>query len=160
MTAERIGLGIDVHRFDETRKLILAGVEVPHTRGLLGHSDADVLSHAICDALLGAAALGDIGVHFPDSDPQYRGISSLVLLERVVGLLAEEGFRVANVDATVVAQEPKLVPHFPTMRDNLCRVLGLPLDRVSLKATTTERLGAIGRAEGIEAVAICLIGRA
>lgn len=159
MTDLRVGWGLDVHRFDASRKLILGGVEIPHDRGLLGHSDADVLTHAICDALLGAAALGDIGVHFPDTDERYRGISSLRLLAEVVRLLREDGFTIANIDATLVAQEPKLASHFPAIRDSLCEVLGLPAERLSLKATTTERLGAIGRAEGMEAVAVCLIER-
>jgi len=160
MSEQRVGLGIDVHRLDPSRKLILGGVEIPHDRGLMGHSDADVLTHAICDALLGAAALGDIGTHFPDTDERYRGVSSLTLLAEVLKRIGEAGFSVVNVDATVVAQEPKLTPHFPEIKAKLCTVLGISHDALGLKATTTERLGAIGRAEGIEAVAVCLIGRA
>ena len=160
MSEQRVGLGIDVHRLDPSRKLILGGVEIPHDRGLMGHSDADVLTHAICDALLGAAALGDIGTHFPDTDERYRGVSSLTLLAEVLKRIGEAGFSVVNVDATVVAQEPKLTPYFPEIKAKLCTVLGISHDALGLKATTTERLGAIGRAEGIEAVAVCLIGRA
>jgi len=153
----RVGFGVDAHRLTAGRPLILGGIEVPYERGLEGHSDADVLTHAICDALLGAACLGDIGVHFPDSDPAYEGISSLCLLEKVVCLLRERGFRPVNVDTTVLAERPRLVPHFPAMRERLARVLGLSSERVSLKATTTEAMGPVGRGEGIVAMATCLI---
>ena len=153
----RIGHGYDVHRLTEGRKLILGGVEVPHTLGLLGHSDADVLAHAVMDALLGAAALGDIGRHFPDTDPAYAGADSLALLDRVVALLAEKGWRVGNVDATILAQKPKLAPYIPQMRDNLAARLGVPPDQVNVKATTEERLGFTGAEEGIAAHAVCLL---
>lgn len=153
----RIGHGYDVHAFAEGRRLILGGVEVPHTRGLLGHSDADVLLHALCDALLGAAALGDIGRHFPDSDARYRGIDSRELLRHVVALLASSGWRVGNVDATIIAQAPKLAPHIPTMRANIAADLDVDIGAVNVKATTTERLGFAGREEGIAAEAVCLV---
>ena len=153
----RIGHGYDVHRLTEGRKLILGGVEVPHTLGLLGHSDADVLAHAVMDALLGAAALGDIGRHFPDTDPAYAGADSLALLDRVVALLAEKGWRVGNVDATILAQKPKLAPYIPQMRDNLAARLGVPPDQVNVKATTEEGLGFTGAEEGIAAHAVCLL---
>ena len=152
----RIGQGYDVHRLVEDRKLILGGVEIPHDKGLLGHSDADVLLHAICDALLGAAALGDIGKHFPDTDPAYKGISSLLLLEKVGSLLAED-YRISNVDATVIAQKPKIAPYIPAMREQIASALGLEVGRVSVKATTEEKLGFTGREEGISASAIVLI---
>jgi 2-C-methyl-D-erythritol 2,4-cyclodiphosphate synthase/2-C-methyl-D-erythritol 4-phosphate cytidylyltransferase len=153
----RIGEGFDVHRLVEDRKLILGGVEVPHHLGLLGHSDADVLAHAIMDALLGAAALGDIGKHFPDSDEAWRGADSLVLLRHVAALLAQNGYAIGNVDATVAAQRPRLAPHIPQMRVNLAEAMGVPVDRVSVKATTTERLGYEGREEGISARAVALL---
>ena len=153
----RVGQGYDVHKLVEGRRLILGGVEIPYEKGLLGHSDADVLTHALMDALLGACALGDIGHLFPDSDPAYAGADSLKLLEEVVGLLKQKGFSVGNVDVTVVAQAPKLAPFVPRMRDNLARCLGVPLDRVSVKATTEEHLGFTGRGEGISAQAACLI---
>ena len=156
----RIGTGYDVHRLEEGLPLWIGGVLIPHTHGLLGHSDADVLLHAVCDALLGAAALGDIGQHFPDTDPQYRGISSLSLLKRVGELLARHGYRVVNVDSTVVAQRPKMAPHIPQMRLNIAQVLGVDPDCVSVKATTTERLGFEGREEGISSQAVALIERA
>ena len=152
----RIGQGYDVHRLVEDRKLILGGVEIPHNKGLLGHSDADVLLHAICDALLGAAALGDIGKHFPDTDPAYKGISSLLLLEKVGSLLTED-YRISNVDATVIAQKPKIAPYIPAMREQIASALGLEVGRVSVKATTEEKLGFTGREEGISASAIVLI---
>ncbi len=155
----RVGFGYDVHRLTERRKLILGGVEIEHTVGLLGHSDADVLLHAISDALLGAAALGDIGKHFPDTDPQYKGADSLVLLEHVGRLLAEKGYRVGNVDATVAAQQPKLAPHIDKMRANIARALGVDIDDISVKATTTEQLGFVGTKEGMEAYAIAAIER-
>lgn len=153
-TVIRVGLGYDVHAFAEGRPLILGGVEIPYGRGLLGHSDADALTHAIMDALLGALALGDIGAHFPDQDPAYRGISSLVLLEKVMELLQGQGYRVGNVDSVVIAERPKLAPYIPAMRKNLARVMNLDITKVSIKATTTERLGFVGREEGIAAQAI------
>ena len=153
----RIGTGYDVHRLTEGRKLILGGVEIPYEKGLLGHSDADVLLHAIMDALLGAAALGDIGQHFPDRDPKWEGVSSLLLLEKVRELLKTEGYSVSNVDATVVAQRPKLMVYLPKMRENIAGTLGIPVGRVSVKATTEEGLGFTGSGEGIAAQAACLL---
>ena len=153
----RIGQGYDVHRLVEGRKLILGGKEIKHEKGLLGHSDADVLTHAVMDALLGAAALGDIGKHFPDSDPAYAGADSLLLADRVSSLIHEQGYRIENVDATILAQAPKLAPHIPTMRENLSRALGIPLSAVSVKATTEEGLGFTGEGLGIAAHAVCLI---
>ena len=153
----RIGHGYDVHRLKEGRKLILGGVEIPWNLGLDGHSDADVLLHAVIDALLGAAALGDIGKWFPDTDPQYRGISSMELLRQVAALLRERGYRVGNVDVTVVAQRPKLLPHIPQMRDNLARMLDVTADRINVKATTEEGLGFTGTGEGMAAHAVCLL---
>ena len=153
----RIGHGYDVHRLVEGRKLILGGVEVPHTLGLLGHSDADVLTHAVMDALLGAAGLGDIGRHFPDSDPAYAGADSLALLDRVVSLLRARGWRAVNVDATILAQRPKLAPYIPRMRANLARVMGVSPDRVNVKATTEEGLGFTGSGEGMAAHAVALL---
>ena len=155
----RIGHGYDVHRLVEGRKLILGGVEVPHTLGLLGHSDADVLTHAVMDALLGAAALGDIGRHFPDTDPAYAGADSLVLLDRVMELLEEKGYQVGNVDATILAQKPKLAPYIPQMRDNLAARMKMEPDQVNVKATTEERLGFTGAEEGMAAHAVCLLVR-
>lgn len=153
----RVGTGYDVHRLGEGLPLWLGGVQVPHTHGLIGHSDADVLLHAICDALLGAAALGDIGKHFPDTDPQYRGISSLKLLAHVGLLLKEKGYTIGNIDSTVVAQRPKLAPYIQQMRDNIAATLGIAVDLVSVKATTTEHLGFEGREEGISAQAVALL---
>ncbi len=153
----RIGTGYDCHRFAPGRRLILGGVEVPHGQGLLGHSDADVLCHAIGDALLGAAGLGDLGLHFPDTDPGYRGVSSIELLERVARMARGEGLRVGNVDATVVAERPRLAPHIDAMRDALAGALGVDRKLVSVKATTTEGLGFTGREEGIAAHAVCLL---
>ena len=155
--ALRVGQGYDVHRLVEGRDLILCGVNVPHTLGLLGHSDADVAVHALMDAMLGAMALGDIGKHFPDTDERYRGISSMKLLEHVVALLNERHARVTNCDVTIVAQKPKLLPHIPKMQANIASALELPLDRVNIKATTTERLAFEGREEGISAQAICMV---
>lgn len=155
----RIGHGYDVHRFQEGRDLILGGVKIPCDRGLLGHSDADVLTHAVMDALLGAAAQGDIGLHFPDSDPAYRGISSLVLLGRVGALLADLGYAVCNIDATVIAEEPKLRPYIDRMREKIAGALGVSADLVSVKATTEEGLGFTGERRGIAAHAVCLISR-
>lgn len=160
MSESRVGLGIDVHRLVQGRPLILGGVVVPFERGLLGHSDADVLVHAVCDALLGAAGLGDIGVHYPDTDECFRGISSLLLLEDIVRKVQGSGHEVVNVDVTMLAERPKLAPHFPAMRANLARVLQIGETCVSLKATTTETLGAVGRGEGIAAWAVCLIREA
>ena len=153
----RIGHGYDVHRLVSGRKLILGGVEIPHHLGLLGHSDADVAAHALMDALLGAAALGDIGQHFPDNDPAYAGSDSLVLLGKVMDLLAREGWRVENVDVTILAQKPKLMPHIPQMRQNFSRAMGLPVTAISVKATTEERLGFTGAEQGIAAHAVALI---
>ena len=153
----RIGSGYDVHKLVEGRKLILGGVEIPHEKGLLGHSDADVLAHAIADALLGAAALGDIGKLFPDTDPAYEGADSLVLLGRVRSLLEEKGFAIGNVDATVIAQRPKLAPYIPQMRENLAKACGVDVCRVSVKATTEEGLGFTGSGQGIASSAVCLL---
>ncbi len=153
----RIGHGYDVHRLVEGRRLILGGVDIPWEKGLLGHSDADVLTHAVMDALLGAAALGDIGKLFPDSDPAYKGADSLVLLGRVVQVLAENGYEIGNVDATVLAQRPKLAAHIPLMRDRLAAAMGVEPDQVSVKATTEEGLGFTGAGEGIAAHAVVLI---
>lgn len=153
----RIGTGYDVHRLQEGLPLWIGGVRIEHTHGLLGHSDADVLLHAICDALLGAAALGDIGKHFPDTDPAYKGINSLKLLAHVGTLLKEHGYSVGNIDSTVVAQRPKMAPHIHQMRQNIADTLGISVDQVSVKATTTERLGFEGREEGISAQAVALI---
>ena len=153
----RIGHGYDVHRLVEGRKLILGGVQVPHTLGLLGHSDADVLTHAVMDALLGAAALGDIGRHFPDTDPAYAGADSLKLLDHVVELLEEKGYQVGNVDATILAQKPKLAPYIEKMRDNLAARMKVEPDQVNVKATTEEKLGFTGAEEGIAAHAVALL---
>ena len=157
MSGARIGHGYDVHRLAEGRRLILGGVDSPWERGLLGHSDADVLTHAVMDALLGAAGLGDIGQHFPDTDPAYAGADSLKLLEHVAGLLRERGFVVGNVDATVLAQRPKLAPHIPRMRENLARAMGAEPAQVNVKATTEEGLGFTGSGEGMAAHAVCLL---
>lgn len=153
----RIGTGYDVHRLVAGRTLVLGGVHIPHAEGLLGHSDADALLHAICDALLGAAGLGDIGRHFPDSAPKYRGISSLVLLEEVRRLLAETGFSVHNIDATIVAERPRMAPHIPAMVANIAAAAGTDRSAINVKATTTEGLGFAGRGEGIAAYAVCTI---
>ena len=156
----RIGHGYDVHRLVEGRRLILGGVDIPYELGLDGHSDADVLAHAICDALLGAAALGDIGKHFPDSDPAYKGADSLVLLSNVCKLLKEKGWAVSNIDSIIVAQMPKLSPYIEQMRVNLANAAGIDCEQISVKATTEERLGFTGRLEGISAHSVCLIERA
>ena len=153
----RIGHGYDVHRLTEGRRLILGGVEIPFEKGLLGHSDADVLAHAVMDALLGAAALGDIGTLFPDSDPAYEGADSLALLGRVARILEENGYKVGNVDATVLAQRPKLAPHIPLMRERLAAAMGIGPEQVSVKATTEEGLGFTGAGEGMAAHAVALI---
>ncbi len=153
----RIGTGYDVHRLAADRRLILGGVEIPYEKGLLGHSDADVVVHAIMDALLGAAALGDIGKHFPDTDPRYEGISSILLLEKVGQLLEENCFVVENIDTTIIAQRPKLRPYIDEMRKNVAEALNLTEDRVNIKATTEEGLGFTGNGEGISAQAVCLL---
>lgn len=156
----RIGHGYDVHRLVPDRALILGGVRIPWEKGLLGHSDADVLLHAICDSLLGALALGDIGVLFPDSDAQYKGIDSSLLLSRTAALIREKGWQIGNVDATVLAQAPKLAPHIPLMRENIANALAIDTDAVSVKATTEEGLGFTGEGLGIAAHAVCLLFRA
>ena len=153
----RTGIGFDTHRLVPGRKLILGGVAIPHPVGLLGHSDADVLAHALMDALLGAVADGDIGQHFPDDDPRWAGADSLALLRAVVARLAANGWRPANVDATILAERPKLMPHIPAMRERLAQAMGLPVGAVSVKATTVEGLGAIGRREGISALAVATV---
>jgi len=153
----RIGQGFDVHPLVAGRRLVIGGVDIAHDKGLLGHSDADVLLHAICDALLGAAALGDIGRHFPDTDPRFKGIDSRELLRRVAGLVREEGFVPLNVDATIVAEAPRMAPHIPAMVAHIAADLGIDGGRVNVKATTTEKLGFAGRGEGIAAQAVCLV---
>ena len=153
----RIGHGYDVHRLTDGRKLILGGVEIPYEKGLLGHSDADVLTHAVMDALLGAAGLGDIGKHFPDSDERYRGISSMRLLTEVAGMIRQAGYHVGNIDVTVIAQAPKLAPYLPQMRLCLAANLGAAPETINLKATTEEHLGFTGRSEGIACHAVCLL---
>lgn len=153
----RIGHGYDVHRLVEERKLILGGVEIPYEKGLLGHSDADVLTHAVMDALLGAAGLGDIGKHFPDTDPAYKGADSMKLLDHVMGTLREKGWQVGNVDATIIAQRPKLAGYIPQMRENLAVCMGVDLEQVNVKATTEEKLGFTGSGEGMSAHAVCLL---
>ena len=153
----RIGMGYDVHRLTENRKMIIGGVEIPYEKGLLGHSDADVLLHAVMDALLGAAALGDIGTHFPDTDERYRGISSVRLLAYVDQLLEENGYSVGNIDATIIAQRPKMAPYIPKIRENIANTLGLELNQVNIKATTEEGLGFTGSGEGISAQAVCIL---
>lgn len=153
----RVGMGYDVHRLTEDRKMILGGVEIPYEKGLLGHSDADVLVHAVMDALLGAAALGDIGKHFPDTDPKYKGISSIRLLKHVGALLDENGYMIENIDATIIAQRPKMRPYIDTMRQNIADALCIEVDQVNVKATTEEGLGFTGEGEGISSQAICAI---
>ncbi len=153
----RVGMGYDVHRLTEGRDMIIGGVKIPYEKGLLGHSDADVLLHAISDALLGAAALGDIGKHFPDTDPAYKGISSLLLLEKVGALIEEKGFLIENIDATIIAQAPKMRPHIDAMRENIAGALGIAVEQVNVKATTEEGLGFTGSGEGISSQAICLL---
>lgn len=155
----RIGMGYDVHKLTEGRDLVLGGVKIPWEKGLLGHSDADVLIHAIMDALLGAAALGDIGKHFPDTDPQYKGISSILLLKHVVALLKENGYEIGNIDATIIAQKPKMAPHIPLMRQNMAEALGISLSQLNVKATTEEGLGFTGKGEGISSQAICILNK-
>lgn len=153
----RIGQGYDLHQLVERRKLILGGVEIPHKTGLLGHSDADVLIHAIMDALLGALALGDIGKHFPPSDEKYKGISSVLLLSHVKNLIEEKGYEIVNIDSTILAQQPKMLPHIEKMRQNIAQTLELDIDRISVKATTTENLDSIGEERAIASEAICLL---
>ncbi len=153
----RIGHGYDVHRFAEDRKLFIGGVLIPYEKGLLGHSDADVLIHAICDSLLGAAALGDIGRHFPDNDPAFKGIDSKILLSKTVELLCEKGYKIVNIDATVIAQAPKLSPYIETMRSTLADICKTDVDNINIKATTEEKLGFTGRLEGISSHSVCLI---
>ena len=153
----RIGMGYDVHKLVPNRDLILGGVKIPHELGLLGHSDADVMLHAVMDALLGAAALGDIGKHFPDTDPAYKGADSVKLLEHVGRLIREAGYSIENIDATIIAQRPKMRPHIDTMRRNIKEALGIELDQINVKATTEEGLGFTGSEEGISAQAICLL---
>ena len=159
MTDFRIGYGYDVHALADGLRLVIAGVEIPHTKGRIAHSDGDVAIHALCDALLGAAALGDIGLHFPDSSDEFRGIDSRILLRRVAALLREKGYRIGNVDCTIQMQRPKLRPHIDRMRAVLASDLGIGADRVSVKATTTERLGFEGREEGVSVAAVALIYR-
>lgn len=153
----RIGHGYDVHRLVEGRELILGGVKIDYEKGLLGHSDADVLLHAVSDALLGAAGLGDIGRHFPDTDPRYKGADSLMLLREVYGKISEKGFRVGNIDVTMIAQKPKLKAYIPQMRDNIANAVGVASDRVNVKATTEEKLGFTGTGEGMSCHAVCLL---
>jgi 2-C-methyl-D-erythritol 4-phosphate cytidylyltransferase/2-C-methyl-D-erythritol 2,4-cyclodiphosphate synthase len=155
----RIGTGFDVHRLTEGRKLVLCGIEIPFEKGLLGHSDADVAVHALMDAMLGAAAMGDIGRHFPDTDDAYKGISSMILLQKVRELIEQEGFRLGNADITIMAQRPKLSPYIEKMRTNIAAVLGMDAGSINVKATTTEKLGFVGRQEGIAAEAVCTINR-
>lgn len=153
----KIGIGYDVHKFSENRKLILGGVEIPHSMGLEGHSDADVLLHSICDALLGAAGLGDIGKHFPNTDERYKNISSLVLLKKVKELLGRGGYSIGNLDSTIIAESPKLLPYIQEMREKISKELGINLSDVSIKATTNEKLGFIGRSEGIASISVAII---
>ena len=153
----RIGHGYDVHKLSQDRKLIIGGVEIPSEAGLLGHSDADVLLHAVCDSLLGAAALGDIGKHFPDTDPAYKNINSLFLLKKVGELISEGGYKICNIDATIIAQSPKMSPYIQKMRENIAEALNIDVSLVSVKATTEEGLGFSGRKEGISAHSVCLI---
>ena len=153
----RIGMGYDVHKLVENRDLILGGVKIPYEKGLLGHSDADVLLHAIMDSLLGAAALGDIGKHFPDTDPKYKGADSIKLLEFVGELLSKNNYKISNIDATIIAQRPKMALHIPTMRENIAKALNIDLDQINVKATTEEGLGFTGSGEGISSQSICLL---
>ena len=153
----RIGMGYDVHKLVEGRDLIIGGVTIPHTLGLLGHSDADVLLHAIMDAVLGAAGLGDIGKHFPDTDPAYKGISSIKLMEHVAALIEEKGYVVENIDATIIAQKPKMRPHIPQMEENIAKAMHISVDQINVKATTEEGLGFTGTEQGISSQAICCL---
>ncbi|MDZ4993067.1 2-C-methyl-D-erythritol 2,4-cyclodiphosphate synthase [Clostridium perfringens] len=153
----RIGMGYDVHKLVENRDLILGGVKIPYEKGLLGHSDADVLLHAIMDSLLGAAALGDIGKHFPDTDPKYKGANSIKLLEFVGELICKNNYKISNIDATIIAQKPKMAPHIATMRENIAKALNINIDQINVKATTEEGLGFTGSGEGISSQSICLL---
>lgn len=153
----RIGMGYDVHRLTENRKLIIGGVDIPFEKGLLGHSDADVLVHAIMDSILGAAALGDIGKHFPDTDPQYKGVSSMILLQHVGRILEAKGYKIENIDSTIIAQRPKMSPHIASMKIKIAQALKIEADMINIKATTEEGLGFTGNEEGISAQSICLI---
>lgn len=153
----KIGIGYDVHQLVKGRKLIIGGVEIPYEKGLLGHSDADVLIHAIMDSILGALGLGDIGKHFPDTDNQYKDISSLVLLNRVYNIMLKSGYKVGNIDAVIIAEKPKMAPYIENMKGNIAKVLKTPLSYINIKATTTERLGFEGRGEGISAQSVCLL---
>ena len=153
----RIGFGFDVHQLMEGYKLFIGGIEIPHTKGATGHSDADVLIHAICDSILGAAALGDIGIHFPDTSPEFKGIDSKILLGKVKELIEKEGYNIGNIDTTLCLQQPKISPFIPEMRKTLASVLSITEDRISIKATTTEKLGFVGREEGISAYAVSLL---
>ena len=153
----RVGIGYDVHKLVEGRKLILGGVEIAHEKGLLGHSDADVLVHAIMDAMLGALALGDIGKHFPDTDDRYKGISSMILLEETYKLMNEKGYKIGNVDAIIMTEQPKMAPHIPTMRHNIAKALHCDVTQINVKATRGEKLGFVGRGEGIVSQAVCLL---
>lgn len=155
----RTGIGIDVHKFSKNRKLFLGGIEIPYEMGLEGHSDADVLIHAICDALLGAASLGDIGKHFPNTDERYKDISSVILLEKVNNLIIQNDYLIGNIDATVIAEKPKLLPYIPHMKEKIATILKINLDQISIKATTNEKLGFIGREEGIVAISTVLLYR-
>ena len=155
----RVGTGYDVHRLAAERDLIIGGVRIPYEKGLLGHSDADVLVHAVMDALLGAACLGDIGRHFPDSDDQYKGISSILLLEKVTDLISRKGYQIGNVDATIIAQKPKMAPYLSAMQRNMAEAMNIDMDQLNIKATTEEKLGFTGREEGISAQAVCLLVR-
>ena len=153
----RVGIGYDVHKLTEGRKLILGGIEIPHEKGLLGHSDADVITHAIMDAMLGALALGDIGKHFPDTDPKYEGASSIELLKEVGKLIENERYVISNIDSTIIAQKPKLAPYMEQIRENIAKALGIKLNQISVKATTEEKLGFTGREEGISSQAVVLL---
>jgi 2-C-methyl-D-erythritol 2,4-cyclodiphosphate synthase len=153
----RIGQSIDIHQLAPGRKLILGGVEIAHEKGLVGHSDADVLTHAIAESILGALALGDLGSHFPDTDPKYKGADSLLLLGQVVKMMEEKGYRIGNIDALILAEKPKMAPHIPVMRTNIARVLHTDIDRVSIKATRGEKMGFVGRQEGMAATCVCLL---
>ena len=155
----RIGMGVDYHQLAEGRAFMLGGVHVPHTKGAVGHSDADVLLHAVCDALLGAACLGDIGVHFPDTDAQYKNIDSKKLLQQTVALIKQEGYNVVNIDSTLCLQAPKIKPYIPEMQSTIASIIGITEKDISIKATTTERMGFVGREEGVVAYAVCLIER-
>jgi 2-C-methyl-D-erythritol 2,4-cyclodiphosphate synthase len=153
----RIGQSIDIHQLAPGRKLILGGVEIAHEKGLVGHSDADVLTHAIAESILGALALGDLGSHFPDTDPKYKGADSLLLLGQVAKMMEEKGYRIGNIDALILAEKPKMAPHIPAMRENIARVLHTDLDRVSIKATRGEKMGFVGHEEGMAATCVCLL---